>query len=886
MAKLSSDKTYVTVEKGDCLWSIAATYLDKGTLWTKIADLPSNKTNRSDLTKPISQSQTTIYAGDKIYINISDTTTQDSTASNVAVVEFLGPLAGEERTLFCTWSWSKTSDLEKYLVEWTYTVEGGRTLYATQTISIDEGYEAKISKQTTWTVPENAVKVTVKVKPVAKKKTVDGKETTPWTASGWSTIDSKSTFQTKDFPPETPPQPNLEMGEDGITLTIRIDNIKLQAGVLLQALEVELVKDDDGVYKRYNLDPRSTTALHMVTVDPGARYKARCRMRNFSPTTYSEWTNYSSNVYSRPIAPTKLTAKALTENELRLDWQAAENVTGYEYQYTTNKEYFDTSSEVSSGTVPSTSTTAYLKLETGNFTYFFRVRSKGNGGESAWSNIVSLTLGKAPAAPTTWSSTTTAIVGRPVNLYWVHNSEDGSSQTYAKIELNVDGKVSTITQKNICSNCGEPMVPGSDRCPSCGTTYVDDTSSYTLDTSAYPEGAKILWRVCTAGVLTSHYGDWSVQREIQVHAQPTIDLHVAANLEGDALFALTTFPFYVTAKAGPEKQFPIGYHLTIVANEGYETVDRLGNPKIVSAGEAVYSKYFDNVFEVNGVSNTSLYVIFTPANLDLENNISYTLTCTVSMDSGLTAEDSTVFIVSWEDAVYIPNAEVGYDAETYSTIIRPHCSDIDGNLFEEVTLAVYRREYDGSFTELMTDIPNNGYTFITDPHPALDYARYRVVATDESTGAISFADLAGYPIGEPGAIIQWNEKWSTFDAVEAEPLATPNWTGSLIRLPYNIDISPTNAKDVALVEYIGREHPVSYYGTQLGESVTLKTDIPATDLETLYALRRLMIWKGDVYVRLPNGIGYWASVSVQYNQNHNDVKIPVTIDISRVEGGV
>lgn len=854
-----------TVKKGDCLWAIAEDKLGKGTRWQEIANLNTSK-------YPSLKNSTIIQVGWVLEIPGGSSTTKDSTASNKAVVEFLGPLAGEERTLFCTWSWSKDNpkELEKYLIEWIYTVEGGRTLYATQTISVDEGYEAKIYKQTTWNVPENAVKVTVKVKPVPKETEKNGKKTTPWSVSGWSTVDSKSTFQTKDFPPETPPQPSLEMGEDGITLTIRIDGIELQTGVLLQALEVELVKDDDGVYKKYNLDPRSTTALHMVKVDPGARYKARCRMRNFSPTTYSEWTGYSSNVYSRPIAPTKLTAKALTENDVYLEWEKAPNVTGYEYQYTTNKEYFDTSSQVSTGGVEGTVNHANLvDLETGNFTYFFRVRSKGNGGESAWSNIVSLTLGKAPAAPTTWSSTTTAIVGRPVNLYWVHNSEDGSSQTFAKIELNVDGKVSTITQQNTTDE-----------------EERDNTSVYTLDTSAYPEGAKILWRVCTAGVLTNKYGDWSVQREIQVHTQPTIDLQVTANLEGDALFELTTFPFYVTAQAGPEKQFPIGYHLTIVANEGYETVDRLGNPKIVSAGEAVYSKYFDNNFEVNGVSDTSLYVIFTPANLDLENNISYTLTCAVSMDSGLTAEDSTIFIVSWEDAVYIPNAEVGYDAETYSTIIRPHCSDIDGNLFEEVTLAVYRREYDGSFTELMTDIPNNGYTFITDPHPALDYARYRVVATDKSTGAISFADLAGYPIGEPGAIIQWNENWTTFDAVEAEPLATPNWTGSLIRLPYNIDISPTNAKDVALVEYIGREHPVAYYGTQLGESLSLKTDIPATDLETLYALRRLMIWKGDVYVRLPNGIGYWASVSVQYNQNHNEVKIPVTIDATRVEGGV
>ena len=297
-------------------------------------------------------------------------------------------------------------------------------------------------------------------------------------------------------------------------------------------------------------------------------------------------------------------------------------------------------------------------------------------------------------------------------------------------------------------------------------------------------------------------------------------MQVTSNIEGNALFELTSFPFYVKAEAGPEKQTPIGYHLKIVANEGYETVDNIGNPKIVSAGEAVYSKYFDNNFAINGVSDTSLYVIMTPANIDLENNISYTLTCTVSMDSGLTAEDSTLFVVAWEDVSYVPNAQIGYDPETYSMMIRPHCEDEEGNPIAGIKLAVYRREYDGRFVELATDIPNNGYTYITDPHPALNYARYRVVAVAEDTGAISYSDIGAYPIGESAAIIQWNEAWTTFDAVEEAPLAAPNWTGSLLRLPYNIDISSSNAKDVSLVEYIGRSHPVTYYGTQLGETNT------------------------------------------------------------------
>ena len=65
--------------------------------------------------------------------------------------------------------------------------------------------------------------------------------------------------------------------------------------------------------------------------------------------------------------------------------------------------------------------------------YYFRIRAVNNQGESGWSNTVSVVLGKAPAAPTTWSSTTTAIVGEPIILYWTHNAEDGSKEKYAKV---------------------------------------------------------------------------------------------------------------------------------------------------------------------------------------------------------------------------------------------------------------------------------------------------------------------------------------------------------------------------------------------------------------------------------------------------------------------
>ena len=114
----------------------------------------------------------------------------------------------------------------------------------------------------------------------------------------------------------------------------------------------------------------------------------------------------------------------------------------------------------------------------------------------------------------------------------------------------------------------------------------------------------------------------------------------------------------------------------------------------------------------------------------------------------------------------------------------------------------------------------------------------------------------------------------------------PPWTGSMVKLPYNISTSENHSPDISLVKYIGRSHPVSYYGTQRGESASWSTVIPKDDVETLYALRRLAVWAGDVYVREPSGVGYWAQITVSISQKHDDLTIPVSFDINRVEGGI
>ena len=297
----------------------------------------------------------------------------------------------------------------------------------------------------------------------------------------------------------------------------------------------------------------------------------------------------------------------------------------------------------------------------------------------------------------------------------------------------------------------------------------------------------------------------------------------------------------------------------------------------MNKGERVYSQYFD--------TSDQLSVTMSANNIDLENNVHYTITCIVSMNSGLTAESSKGFLVAWTDEMCEPNCEIGVDMETYTASIRPYCQDVVGNLIEGLTLAVYRREFDGSFTELISGVDNLSNTFITDPHPALDFARYRIVATSKTTGAVSYYDSPGYPVGGNAVIIQWEEAWSSFDTSSEDDLEEPVWSGSMLKIPYNIDVSDSNTLDVSHVRYIGRAHPIAYYGTQLGIVSTWNVEIPKTDKETIYALRRLSKWMGDVYVREPSGSGYWANISVSFSQKHLSVTVPVTINITRVEGG-
>lgn len=924
-----------------------------------------------------------ILDGQKIYLkpansgssgsgSSSSNSSSSYSASKATVLQF-GLQNNTDRTLYATWAWDKHSQTEHYRVRWLYGTGDGVSFVGSDTTTTE--------RQATYTIPQEATtRVIFLVLPISKtKKDANGNETKYFTAD-WS---NERSYYVSGLAPSEANAPEVDPIKDN-TLTARLKDVR-EDGV--KEVQFQVVQDDKTVYKTGTAKVITEVATYTCTVATGSKYKVRCRYVK-GLANYGEWSPYSDNKETPPAAPSGITSlKADSATSIAIGWGSVTTATGYTVEYTTDKRYFDANPDkVTSKNYEGNS--AIVSDLTSGQEYFFRVKATNDSGSSSWTPIKSIVIGEPPSAPTTWSSTTTAIVGETVTLFWIHNSEDGSSQTWADLEVYVNGSLLNI-----------PDIPNT-----TDEDLKDATSSYAIPTSILSRDAKVLWRVRTKGV-TNEWGDWSIQRTIDVYEAPSLSLKVANSKReefgttiyykvnktddiytdtaekvnnvytkevlpdvytesGKQVYKVVTtsaeefycyidknvesnyvesFPIYVEANAAPTTQKPLGYHLTVNSNEAYETTDVVGNIKMVNKGEEIYSRYFETNLSID--SNPHLLLAeLSAGNIDLHNNISYTVTCVVAMDSGLTAESSATFTVTWTDALYQPNAEIAYDKETFVAHIRPYCENryitcnkvtvadgvytvtdeaydyiypdqtIEGAFtttgeqvyygatengdeiyfaevenvtsVEGVLLSVYRREFDGSFVEIIKDIDGSLRTFVTDPHPALDYARYRIVAKDSATGAISYYDMPGYPIGETSAIIQWDEEWSNFETTTEDALVEPPWTGSLLKLPYNIDISPKNSIDVEFVEYIGRKRPVDYYGTQLGETDTWSATIPKSDKETLYALRRLAIWTGKVYAREPSGTGYWASVSVTAPQKHLDVTVPVTIELTRVEGGM
>lgn len=756
------------------------------------------------------------------------------------------------RVLEVSWAWSR-ANTSGFTVEWQfqYTSTG-----AWHTSSSTASAEARAA---TYTADENAYAVRVRVKANCDSSAIE-----PWVGA-WS---GYATFLTSKFRPEVAPTPTISINQYKLTMSVNISHSTATM------VKFDIIKDNSTSIEKRTVALSANYAAYTRSVDAGHRYKVRAMAINDSKLEAYAWSEYSDNVYAAPSPPGNFTqCAALTETSVTLKWGASSFADNYTVEYTNVEKYFDNSpSNVQSVTVSGTTAIITgLESEEGDNTWFFRCRATKDNQNSGWNKTKSVTLGRKPTPPTTWSLTSTVAIGETIKLYWIHNSRDNSSQQYAQIEQNINGQVSVIT-------IDSRSTPVDQR---------DNTKEYDISTSSMTDGTVIKWRVRTRGINPS-YSDWSVMRTIKVFAPSTIDFDYGQ--EGFPV-EVTTLPLPVRCVAGPGTKEALRYNIAIIPQASYEYEDFDGTVRYVNGGDDLYSfTVFPDTSDPNHLSK-DLGV----SDITLADDVEYMLRCSVVMNTGLPAVCEETFTVHWEEVDMYPNAETSLDEDELITYIRPYCFDEEGLLRTDVYLAIYRRNFDGTFTMIDNMLDALDDLTVVDPHPSLDLPRYRIVSRYKVSGQTAYFDIMTDEFEEKSIVIQWDEAYQSFydyDRVEPDEESEDDsvtdqieYASSMVKLPYNIDVTDNHASDVEFVEYIGREHPVSYYGTQRGETATWNTVIEADDSETLYALRRLAIWMGDAYVREPSGSGYWAHVGVTISQKHRETTIPITLTITRVEGG-
>ena len=788
----------------------------------------------------------------------------------------------------------------------------------------------KLSEHLSDSDIKNLAKILVVVTPISKET----KENNTAMYFEAKSVQKELSLNKEDI--EKFPKPEIEINE--YTLKATVSDIGLTNANRINLIVIEDDKDDmSKPFFKTEQSLKGSSNFSITIPDklnPSHSYKVRCRGAN--DVKYGPWSDYSDSLKAAPKVPENIKAEPVSKNEVRISWDVQNNKLKYTVEYVkynknlTPVETFEAiNSDKKSFDIqgykdeidPSTGRLYRVisNLEPG-FKYYVRIKAANDTNSSSestitspWSEPEDFYIGEISTSPTTWSSTTNAAIGDDIDLYlaWVHNSKDNSKLVSSKLYLIINDELHKYDEI--------PNNPYSDNLISLKEYKDDDTARICYinkNNLLLRDGAKIQWKVQTAGAGTPDtYGDESILREINIYQKPVFTIFDIKKSDESIIDSeIDSFPFYVDLKIGNQiSQRVISYYLSIIAEDSYTTIDLIGNSKTISKGSSVYSKNFDlnniktlkkeysyyidehgykvNDSEIKKSEDITypyydedtgiLHIKITPNNVTLKNNINYTIYCMATMNSGLTCEESKIVYTNFKGTRYLPSADIGINQNDLTAYIRPY-----SNGKTDVLLSVYRINYDGTFTEIAKDILNVGYAYVVDPHPSLDYARYRIVAKSITTGEITYNDTTPYYVGIKSIVIQWDEEWKNFYGGNGsgEFLNQP-WNGSILKLPYNIEISSTFDPDVSLVEYIGRKHPVSYYGTQLGEQATWNVVIPRTDKETLYAIRRLAIWMGDVYVREPSGVGYWAQISVQYSRNYNDLTIPISFTINRVEGG-
>jgi C1A family cysteine protease len=141
-----------------------------------------------------------------------------------------------------------------------------------------------------------------------------------------------------------------------------------------------------------------------------------------SPVYFGEWTIAYQKPASSPADPSNLLATAVSSSQINLSWtDNSDDETGFAIERCQGS---GCTNFVQIATVGANITTYSNSNLTGNTSYTYKVRAYNAGGNSGYSNIVSVTtpFPSHPAAPS--NLTATAVSSSQIDLSWTDNSDN------------------------------------------------------------------------------------------------------------------------------------------------------------------------------------------------------------------------------------------------------------------------------------------------------------------------------------------------------------------------------------------------------------------------------------------------------------------------------
>lgn len=697
----------------------------------------------------------------------------------------------------------------------------------------------------TYTAPSSAIEVRCRILPLSNsrdkkvsvtktytnnklKKTTTNKESFPYFTGSWSG------YASHDFRSDALAAPSVEaeLMDNGTTAVVTVSSDDADAGWC----DVEVTDSGGKIAARAYDKPLSGEASFSFALAAGRSYTARARVQTTSNGSKknSQWASAAAFA-TKPAAPTGPSAAATGPSSARVTWTAAAGAESYTVQHTTGTaEKFETDPE-SVDEVDGISATSYTPSGLDqNAVHWFRVRAVNGTGESAWSAACSCLVATKPEAPTVYGMQPSYIEADDAVVRWTHNSADGSAQSAAQVDVAYSGA----------------------NAPSGLTVTVGAAERYTLSLAGAGDATAVAVRVRTKGAHAD-WSPWSGTVGFTVYEQPQLQVTLSQG-SGTPLGAsspLGSFPVLASLAASGGGDSPVGYDVSIVCTSGADYIDEYGYTARMDAGGVAWEEHY-------ATSDDPLAVAVAAGDAFLADGASYELRAAVAMESGLRAEASAPFSVSFDMELPAPIAEVTFDADSLTADVVPACFDVDGTTGVETSdlrpgtlLSVYRIGQDGILVPLARRVPNDGTRTVTDPHAAFGTCWYHVVATDEATGASSFSDWSA-DSSHPDTVIMWGGDWRPAGDGETRY----EYDGTVLDGFCNSTFSQDGEAENEPARYSGRKRPVHYYGEGLVESMRYDLQFERADARTMALVRALMSFPGDVYVREPTGTGFWAHV--------------------------